>query len=97
MSSLLLYTLGMMGLTFFIGFFVAAIIKTIANWADFLDYYHFYRKKILKVRNIRTEEPAVMVEGAGRERKMHEDIYRKLRHKANEIWNGFRLHKKIAI
>ena len=37
MSSLLLYTLGMMGLTFFIGFFVAAIIKTIANWADFLD------------------------------------------------------------
>lgn len=85
------------GIDFFHRFFVAAIIKTIANWADFLDYYHFYRKKILKVRNIRTEEPAVMVKGPARKERMHEDIYRKLRHKANEIWNGFRLHKKIAI
>lgn len=97
MSNLLLYTLGMMGLTFLIGFFVAAIIKTIANWADFLDYYHFYRKRILKVRNTRTEEPAVMVKTPVRRERMHDDIYRKLRHKANEIWNGFRLHKKMAI
>lgn len=97
MSNLLLYTLGMMGLTFLIGFFVAAIIKTIANWADFLDYYHFYRKRILKVGNTRTEEPAVMVKRPARKERMHEDVYRKLRHKANEIWNGFRLHKKMAI
>ena len=34
-SLLLLSTLAMMALTFIIGFFVAGIIKTIANWADF--------------------------------------------------------------
>ena len=49
-SLLLLSTLAMMALTFIIGFFVAGIIKTIANWADFLDFYHSHKKEILNSR-----------------------------------------------
>lgn len=40
MLKLCLETLEMMGLTFVIGFLVAAVIKGIAIWADSLDYHH---------------------------------------------------------
>ena len=39
MIHLLLSTLAMMGLTFLIGFFVAAVIKLIAYAADSFDFY----------------------------------------------------------
>lgn len=50
MSNLLLSTFAMMGVTFAIGFFVAAIIKVIANWADFLDFYRLHQEELLNIR-----------------------------------------------
>ena len=43
MIHLLLSTLAMMGLTFLIGFFVAAVIKLIAHAADSFDFYSSHR------------------------------------------------------
>lgn len=57
MYSLLLSTLIMMGLTFIIGFFVAGIIKIIANWADFLDFYHSHKEEILNLRKAKKSSP----------------------------------------
>ena len=49
MLSLLLSTLGMMGLTFLIGFFVAAIIKLIAVAADSLDFYSAHHIELARL------------------------------------------------
>ena len=43
MIDLLLSTFAMMGLTFLIGFFVAAVIKLIAYAADSFDFYSSHR------------------------------------------------------
>ncbi len=50
MTSLLLSTLAMMGLTFLIGFFVAAVIKLIAYAADSFDFYSSHRLELLRLR-----------------------------------------------
>lgn len=50
MSNLLIATMGMMGVTFIIGFFVAAIIKMIANWADLFDFWRLHREEILNMK-----------------------------------------------
>lgn len=49
MISLLLSTLAMMGLTFLIGFFVAAVIKLIATAADSFDFYSTHRRELLRL------------------------------------------------
>lgn len=49
MFSLLLSTLAMMGLTFLIGFFVAAVIKLIAFAADSFDFYSSHRRELLRL------------------------------------------------
>lgn len=49
MLHLFLSTLAMMGLTFLIGFFVAAIIKGIALAADSMD---FYSSHLLELQNL---------------------------------------------
>lgn len=48
MIHLLLSTLAMMGLTFLIGFFVAAVIKLIAYAADSFDFYSSHRLELLR-------------------------------------------------
>lgn len=53
MLNLLLSTLAMMGLTFLIGFFVAAVIKIIAGAADYFDFYHTHHKELLRLRHLR--------------------------------------------
>lgn len=50
MMNLLLSTLGMMGLTFLIGFFVAAVIKIIALAADSLDFYSAHHVELARLR-----------------------------------------------
>ena len=50
MIHLLLSTLAMMGLTFLIGFFVAAVIKLIAYAADSFDFYSSHRLELLRLR-----------------------------------------------
>ena len=46
MIHLLLSTLAMMGLTFLIGFFVAAVIKLIAYAADSFDFYSSHKLEL---------------------------------------------------
>lgn len=90
MLSLLLYTLAMMGLTFLIGFFVAGVIKIIASWADFLDFYSLQREEIL---NIKKESRSVAII---RKRRSHHDRYRRLAHRANYLINGLKPRKRIV-
>ena len=47
MIHLLLSTLAMMGLTFLIGFFVAAVIKLIAYAADSFDFYSSHKLELI--------------------------------------------------
>ena len=51
MLSLFISTLEMMGLTFVIGFFVAAVIKGIAFWADSLEYHHSHTAELAQFNN----------------------------------------------
>lgn len=53
MIHLLLSTLAMMGLTFLIGFFVAAVIKLIAYAADSFDFYSSHRLELLRLHRWR--------------------------------------------
>ena len=53
MIHLLLSTLAMMGLTFLIGFFVAAIIKGIALAADSMDFYSSHLLELQRLRKIK--------------------------------------------
>lgn len=53
MLNLLLYTFAMMGLTFVIGFFVAAIIKLIAAAADSFDFYSSHHEELARLRKLR--------------------------------------------
>nr|WP_302829702.1 LapA family protein [uncultured Bacteroides sp.] len=53
MSSLLLPTFEMMGLTFAIGFFVALVIKLIASAADSLDFYSSHQQELLRLRRLK--------------------------------------------
>lgn len=53
MIHLLVSTLAMMGLTFLIGFFVAAVIKMIAYAADSFDFYSSHRLELLRLRRWR--------------------------------------------
>lgn len=52
MLSLFISTLEMMGLTFVIGFFVAAVIKGIAFWADSLEYHHSHTAELAQFNKI---------------------------------------------
>lgn len=53
MLNLLLSTLAMMGLTFVIGFFVAAVIKVIAVAADSLDFYSSHQEELQRLRRLK--------------------------------------------
>ena len=49
----------MMGLTFLIGFFVAAVIKLIAYAADSFDFYSSHRLELLRLRRWRQHRQKV--------------------------------------
>ncbi len=53
MFKLLITTLIMMGLTFVIGFIVAAIIKWIAYIADTMNFYSSHRKELERLKKIK--------------------------------------------
>lgn len=59
MIHLLLSTLAVMGLTFLIGFFVAAVIKLIAYAADSFDFYSSHRLELLRLRRWRQHRQKV--------------------------------------
>lgn len=94
MSNLILSTLAMMGLTFVIGFFVAAVIKIIANWADLLDFYHCHQKEILNLKkeHINTS----YIEISPFKGKFFHNPHRKLTHKINETISNLKPKKRIT-
>lgn len=97
MSSLFLSTLAMMGLTFMIGFFVAGVIKIIANWADFLNFYHSHRKDIHELRMARSTEVATLPEMIPvQERKTDHDKRRKLMQRISESLNNLTPRKRAT-
>lgn len=53
MSNLFLFTFVMLIITFFIGFFVALIIKIIASWADLLDFCQLHREELAEIKEPR--------------------------------------------
>lgn len=53
MSNLFLFTFVMLVITFFIGFFVALIIKVIASWADLLDFCQLHREELAEIKGLR--------------------------------------------
>lgn len=53
MTSLLLTTMAMMGLTFMIGFIVAGVIKIIAVWADSYECYGSRSEEIIRFKKLR--------------------------------------------
>ena len=59
MIHLLLSTLAMMGLTFLIGFFVAAVIKLIAYAADSFDFYSSHKLELIRLRRWRQHRQKV--------------------------------------
>lgn len=59
MMQLLGSTLAMMGLTFLIGFFVAAVIKLIAYAADSFDFYSSHRLELLRLHRWRQHRQKV--------------------------------------
>lgn len=91
MFSLLLSTLAMMGLTFIIGFFVAGVIKVIANWADFLDFYHLHHQEI---HNLKDEHKLHHVPSTQTD-KPYYNRYRKVTHKVNDTINNLKPRKRI--
>ena len=59
MIHLLLSTLAMMGLTFLIGFFVAAVIKLIAYAADSFDFYSSHKLELIRLHRWRQHRQKV--------------------------------------
>lgn len=59
MIDLLISTFAMMGLTFLIGFFVAAVIKLIAYAADSFDFYSSHRLELLRLHRWRQHRQKV--------------------------------------
>ena len=59
MIDLLISTFAMMGLTFLIGFFVAAVIKLIAYAADSFDFYSSHRLEQLRLHRWRQHRQKV--------------------------------------
>lgn len=97
MSNLFISTLTMMGLTFAIGFFVAAIIKVIANWADFLDFYQTHRKELLNLKKIHSQPNIPALETLmPLGRKHSEEGFRKLVHKINEVIHNPKFKKRVT-
>lgn len=95
MYSLLLSTLAMMGLTFIIGLFVAGIIKAIANWADFLDFYHSHKTEILSLKKTR-KSPQPTTKLVSIVKPKHMIRQRKLIQKLNETIHSLRPQRRIT-
>lgn len=58
-ATLIFIHISMMGLTFLIGFFVAAIIKGIALAADSMDFYSSHLLELQRLRKIKKHVPVL--------------------------------------
>lgn len=97
MSNLFLSTLAMMGLTFIIGFFVAGVIKIIANWADFFNFYHSNREVIRELRILsQTEQKPNEAKTIPAQNNPDNNGHKRFIRRINEIINNMTPHKRIT-
>ena len=97
MLNLLLSTLGMMGLTFGIGFFVAGIIKAIANWADLFAFYKLHQLEILSLKKTsRPLEKTVPGFVAMPKNDIYKEKHRKVSHFLNETFHSLKPRRRIT-
>lgn len=98
MSNLFFSTLVMMGITFIIGFFVAGIIKIIANWADFFDFYHLHKEEIVNMkREHRLHHHVALAEAATAEQgNTYTKEHQSLAHKIKETVDGLKPRKRVT-
>ena len=97
MSSLLLSTLAMMGLTFVIGFFVAGIIKSIANWADFINFYRTHREELHHAKQTaEVQVSAIASKNTTRKHTAYDHKEGKLIHILNETINPLKPRKQVT-
>ena len=98
MSNLFFSTLVMMGITFIIGFFVAGIIKIIANWADFFDFYHLHKEEIVNMkREHRLHHHVALAEAAPAEQDTtYSEGHQSLAHKIRETVDGLKSRKRVT-
>lgn len=93
MTSLLFTTFAIMGATFLIGFFVAAVIKMIANWADFFDFWQVHREEILTLKREHGRHHPAVWPGIGR--NLIAIRYKKLVDVLQETLHHLRPHKRM--
>lgn len=91
MLSLLLSTLAMMGLTFVIGFFVAGVIKIIANWADLLAFYNLHQKELQHLKKAGIIRLAPVSES-----KFYDNGTWHWAHRLNEAIHNLKPRRRIA-
>ena len=98
MSNLFLFTFVMLIITFFIGFFVALIIKIIASWADLLDFCQLHREELAEIKRAKklhhqTVPVAVL---SGRE-KLVAEKNQHAAHRLQEVVSGVKSDKRAAV
>lgn len=98
MSNLFFSTLAMMGITFIIGFFVAGIIKIIANWADFFDFYHLHKEEIVNMKRAhRSYHHVALTEATTAEQgNTYTKGHQSLAHKIKETVDGLKTKKRVT-
>ena len=98
MSNLFLFTFIMLIITFFIGFFVALIIKIIASWADLLDFCQLHREELAEIKRIKKlqrQTVAVTVQ-SGRENLVAEKNQH-MAHRLQETVHVVKSNKRAAV
>ena len=88
----------MLIITFFIGFFVALIIKIIASWADLLDFCQLHREELAEIKRIKKlqrQTVAVTVQ-SGRENLVAEKNQH-MAHRLQETVHGVKSNKRAAV
>ena len=98
MSNLFLFTFVMLIITFFIGFFVALIIKIIASWADLLVYRDIVWEhvgEIKRIKKLQRQTVAVTVQ-SGRENLVAEKNQH-MAHRLQETVHGVKSDKRAAV
>ena len=82
-----------MGLTFIIGFFVAGVIKVIANWADLLNLYNSHKEEIQTLKGTTKPEEHSKTNFSAKRRAYHRHRFV---HKINEALDNLNFKKRVT-
>lgn len=98
MSNLFLFTFIMLIITFFIGFFVALIIKIIASWADLLDFCQLHREELAEIKRAKKlhHQTVPVAVQSGRE-KLVAEKNQHTAHRLQEVVSSVKSDKRAAV